>query len=141
MEIIQGAWWYEPGDRDKAMYQVRERIEQKAREERRVTGPINWRDLPPDSEELTDSPPVEFGPGTMCLLGEAMARPKYHVVTPLSGFTHELEKKDLETLRAETRKALDASFPFDRDRSNARVDAVINEIGPETAMKTLEERK
>lgn len=138
MAVIQGAWWYEPGGENDARREVRSRIRQKAEAENMVVGPVTWRDLPPDSDELNARPPERFGPGTRCLLGEAPARPRFHVVKPKSGFTHELEPKDLEALRGETRKALDISFPHDGDRSNARVDAIINEIGPETALKRLE---
>lgn len=137
MEIAQAAAWFAPGERLKAETMIRDAISAATIRRKLHAGPIEWRVVDVDSDELAARPPDGYGPGTQCLIGEAKTTQGYYIVEAKSGFTHELESKDLETLRAETRKALDAKFPHDRDRSNARVDAIINELGPQTALKVL----
>jgi hypothetical protein len=142
MEVIVAALWFnsdDPSEKASAKAGIQRAVAETAKRKQMNHGPIQYRVLEPDSDEITVSPPAKFGPGTKCLVGEAPAEQAYHVLRQVSGFTHELETKDLEALRAETRRSLDLVFPHDKDRSNARIDAVINEIGPETALRTLEE--
>lgn len=139
-KILTASLWFnadDPTEKESAKTGIRLAIDIAAQKQGMEHGPVSFRTLEPYDKEIATLPPPQFGPGTKCMVGEAKARPAFHVVKPKSGFTHELEAADLEILRAKTRQALDAAYPNDKDRSNARVDAIINEIGPETALKTL----
>lgn len=142
MEIAQSACWFDsndPAEREGAEEKIRNSIKAATIQRRLHAGPIEWRVIEPDSDELAVRPPKGSPLGVKCLIGEAKTAPGYYLVKKASGFTHELESKDLERLRAATRRALDICYPHDKDRSNMRVDAIINELGPETAPKTLGE--
>lgn len=85
-------------------------------------------------------PPVPdhiSGPDVRLLVGEAIV--KAWALTPREdpGFVADIEKDDLERLRAMTRKAHRKAKPRDPALTDRQCDQIINSLGPDAAVKTL----
>lgn len=140
MKTYEAALWFNganPEDKALAKRGIKDALKIIAVNEGYELGPVRWLDLPPDHSILAVEPPKEFKRGARCLVGEANGRPMNHIVTPVSGFTHELEAKDLQALRERTRLAHRGYYPVAEVLTDAECDEVINELGPETALECL----
>lgn len=78
------------------------------------------------------------GPAVRLLICEATI---VHVIPPAvvkaSGFVHDLDARDLARLRKITRRAYAKTHPGQPPLNDAECDAVIERVGPESALKTL----
>lgn len=104
-------------------------------------GPVNFTVLAPGDPRVPE-PPKEFQGTPRIMIGEAVVEKLVPVMlTDDIGFTQDLEDKDLETLRAITRRTHRLYHPFEKELTDEQADAIINEVGPETAMKSLRSGK
>jgi hypothetical protein len=94
----------------------------------------------PGQARVPQVPDHISGPGVRLLVCEAtvIASLKADIVKA-TGFVHDLDKRDLERLRQITRAAHQKHQPLERILTDAECDAVIEEIGPQSAMATLRE--
>jgi hypothetical protein len=94
----------------------------------------------PGEERVPPVPGHISGPGVRLLVCEAtvVASLKADIVKS-TGFVHDLDKRDLERLRQITRAAHQKAQPMERLLTDAECDAVIEEIGPQSALATVRE--
>lgn len=100
-------------------------------------GPIEFFVKRPGDDRVPPVPDRISGPDVRLLVAEAKLayRPNY-TIKPASGFTSDLTKEDLATLRKLTRQAHARSHPGDW-LSDTRCDQIIEALGPDVALKTL----
>lgn len=133
-EVIESAIWI-TGDES---HELRKRYEADVtlaiadlcREHGVIHGPIQWREKRPGTDRVPEVPDHIQGSRVRLLVAEATVTE----LVPQSSqgsFIANLEKKDLDRLRALTRKAAKQNL------SNEQCDAVIESIGPEAAIDTL----
>lgn len=138
---LQASLWYnanKPTERASAERGISDVIEMMAKELGLIRGPMRWIDLPPD--EVHIDPPEAFSRGVRYLEGVCPVVKKAHFLTEISGFTQELDKKDLERLREQTRMAHRNAYPREVALTDAEADDWINELGPEAAQLGLQRR-
>lgn len=85
-------------------------------------------------------PPPEFGGTPKLMVGEAViVKVRTFDIGVEVGFTQDLEEDDLAKLRKITQGAyLLSKPPGTKPLTDEQLDTIINEVGPETARKTLE---
>ncbi len=105
-----------------------------------VIGPLIWAEKQHGEDRVPRVPDHIAGPDVRLLVAEA------HVVCRMPDYTvgdgsfvHELDPADLARLREFTRHAHAWRNPGERRLTDAECDAVIERIGPETALRTLKE--
>lgn len=94
----------------------------------------------PGEDRVPPVPDHIHGPAVRLLVCEAtvVASLKADIVKS-AGFVQDLDKRDLERLRQITRAAHQKAQPMERMLTDAECDAVIEEIGPQSALATVRE--
>jgi hypothetical protein len=94
----------------------------------------------PGEDRVPPVPDHISGPGVRLLVCEAtvVASLKADIVRS-TGFVHDLDAKDLARLRRITRAAHQKAQPMERTLTDAECDAVIEQIGPQSALATVRE--
>jgi len=128
-DVVQAAMWFAtPEERVAAKQHIESELAQYW-----VVGPIEWAEKHPEDAGVPE-PPEGSPRSTRLLVAEATVLHLPMVVAE-GNFTAELEAKDLTRLRQITR---DACWRFQhRWLTDAECDAVINELGPDAALKAL----
>lgn len=98
-------------------------------------GPTRWSTKRPGEARVPPVPGDISGPNVQLLVVEATVVARRVVSTPRP-FTLELDRADLERLRALTRRGAAAAMCPER-LTDDECDSIINEVGPDTAMKAL----
>jgi hypothetical protein len=102
-----------------------------------LIGPVTFMVKRPGEDRVPKVPDHVHGPDVRLLVGEALVFERVtYTIRPATGFVHDLTKDDLEKLRRITRRAHRRAYPGDR-LSDAQCDAIIESLGPDTAVKTL----
>ncbi len=105
-----------------------------------VIGPLMWTEMRLGEDRVPKVPDQIAGPDVRLLVAEARVVCRMPDYTVAGGsFVDELEPADLARLRAITRRAHAWRKPGERRLTDAECDAVIERIGPETALRTLKE--
>jgi hypothetical protein len=104
-----------------------------------VMGPATFVEKLPGEDRVPQVPAHVSGPAVRLLVCEAhvVATGMGEAVTKATGFVYDLDRRDLERLRKITRRAYQRRHPEQAMLTDAECDAIIEEIGPESAIKTL----
>lgn len=103
-----------------------------------IIGLMRFTEKPPGAERMPQVPDHISGPNVRLLIGEAEVRPNPRPeIIKSSGFVADLDAKDLHRLRTLTREARAKQAPYAAILTDAQCDDIIEQIGPETALKTL----
>lgn len=114
---------------------VKAALDQKALAERAVLAPPQATTKYPGQDRVPLVPDHIQGPDVRLLVIEAVVLE----VRPIPGhFLNELDPRDLARLRRVTRKAHARQFPGQSAPTDRQCDALINDLGPESAMAALE---
>lgn len=104
-----------------------------------LMGPATFTEKQPGEDRVPPVPPAISGPAVRLLVCEArvaeVLRPQ--VAPAPGGFVHDLDRQDLERLRIITRNAYAKHHPGSNPLTDTECDAVIERIGPESALRTL----
>lgn len=91
----------------------------------------------PGEDRVPPVPAHISGPDVRLLVCEAtVLRPETQIVKS-TGFVHDLDAKDLARLRKITRRAYAKTHPGQAALNDPECDAIIERVGPESALKTL----
>jgi hypothetical protein len=91
----------------------------------------------PGEERVPQVPDHISGPGVRLLVCEAtVLRPETQIVRS-TGFVQDLDARDLASIRRITRRAYAKANPGQPPLNDIECDAVIERVGPESALKTL----
>lgn len=91
----------------------------------------------PGEDRVPQVPDHISGPDVRLLVCEArVLRPETQIVKS-TGFVQDLDAKDLARLRQITRRAYAKTHPGQARLNDAECDAIIERVGPESALKTL----
>lgn len=140
-EVIESAIWLS-GEENEQMIQafkdrVRINIDEEAKKWNVVVGPMTWVIKKPGDDRVPPVPDAIQGINVQLLVGEAMVLgPVKPVIMASSGFVYDLRREDLLLLRKITRKAHQRRQPGS-GLTDAQCDAVIEQLGPEAALRTL----
>jgi len=97
-----------------------------------------WTEKRPGEDRVPKVPAHISGPNVRLWVCEAcVAAPARPVIEKATGFVHDLDKRDLERLRALTREAHAAAWPTAPILTDAECDEVIERVGPGVALKRL----
>jgi hypothetical protein len=92
----------------------------------------------PGEDRVPPVPDHIAGPDVRLLICEArvaeLLKPE---IIKSTGFVHDLDERDLARLRRITRRAYAKTKPGQAALSDAECDAIIERVGPESALKTL----
>jgi hypothetical protein len=100
-----------------------------------LVGPITFTEKRPGEERVPQVPGHISGPDVRLLVAEAVVV-GFRSIGGGSSFLLDLEPRDLEKLRTITRRAHRKANPGE-ELSDAGCDYIINQIGPEAAMKAV----
>ncbi len=105
-----------------------------------VIGPLMWTEKRLGQNRVPKVPDEIAGPDVRLLVAEATVVCRVPEHTAAGGsFVHELDPADLARLRDITRHAHAWRKPGERRLTDAECDAVIEEIGPDSALRTLKQ--
>ena len=126
-DVVELRWWFN-GDEDKALSKryLSDAMAAMAFTDGVILGPVTFEVI--GVEDSTLPPPPDNFPGTpkcLCAISRIVG------LRSFSRFTMELEDEDLARLRGYTRMGAK------EDLSDEACDAIINEYGPEVALKTV----
>jgi len=140
-DVMEVSLWFnfeKPGEAEKAKEGIYKAFILTEEKHGVRLGPVDFEVLAPGDERVPE-PPGHFGGTPKLMLGFAIVEKLvYQTIGGNHGFTQDLEPDDLETLRALTRKAHKQHKPLAVPLTDEQADTVINEVGPETAMKSLD---
>lgn len=102
-------------------------------------GPVQFEVLAPGDERVPE-PPSHFSGTPKLMLGFAEVVKLTPSIGADVGFTHDLEPDDLDKLRQATQRAYFANRRGQKvpPLTNEQLDTIINEVGPEVALKSLQ---
>ncbi len=102
-----------------------------------MMGEAVYTEKRPGEDRVPPVPDHISGPDVRLLVCEAcVLRPETKIVKA-TGFVADLDAKDLARLRKITRRAYAKTHPGQAPLNDAECDAVIERVGPESALKTL----
>lgn len=102
-----------------------------------LTAPT-WTEKLPGEDRVPPVPAHISGPAVRLLICEARVDgPAKPVIVKATGFTADLDARDLGRLRAITRRVHRRLQPADGTLSDAECDEIIEQVGIESALKTL----
>ena len=142
---LNAAVWYDADaekQRTTAEQMCRHAMHRAMEEYRVILGPLRWADKAP-GEEGVPVPVIEdrdtaLGRPLLLVCEADVVAMKPQIVLALGGFVNELDANDLARLRKATRDAHRKANPGAPALTDMECDAVINEIGPRAAMRTLQ---
>jgi hypothetical protein len=139
-QMVESAIWLS-GEETEQMIQawkdrVRENTDQTAKNFNVEVGPFTWVIKYPGDDRVPPVPDHIKGIDVKLLVGEASVIAKKTVIHKQSGFVYELTNEDRKLLHRITRKAFAKRQPGSK-LSDQHCDAVIEQLGPEAALKTL----
>lgn len=136
-EVFETAIWMTgeeaPELKERFIEDVRAYLAEVAERDGVVIGPLVMCEKSPGDDRVPPVPDTIQGPAVKLLVGEATVVAVHPAIAPWS-FVLDLDKKDLHRLREITRQA--APGPL----SDEECDEIIDEIGVETAVRTLREQ-
>lgn len=139
-DTLATALWYNP-EREHEYARAREGVEEglrlTAESEGFLLGPVAYESVGPEDPRLP-APPKHMRHSVKALIGEAEVlcrKPVFRLEE--RRFVGELERRDLERLRAITRRRHAERFPGADPLSDDACDDIIEEIGPEAAFDAL----
>ncbi len=103
-----------------------------------VMTPLRWATLLPGEDNVPEVPDHIQGPAVCLLVGEADV---VAVAVDSGFFLTELEPRDLARLRRVTREAYGRQFPQYGNLTDRQCDTLINDLGPDAAVASLESGK
>ena len=98
--------------------------------------PLRWATKQISDERVPEVPDHIQGPDVRLLVAEADVME--NVTKDISRFLSELEPRDLVRLRRVTRDAYARQWPGQTVLTNRQCDTLINDLGPEAALASLE---
>ena len=103
-----------------------------------LMGAPTYSEKLPGEDRVPPVPDGLTGPAVRLLICESrVVEALAPQVVRSSGFVHDLDRRDLERLRRITRRAYSRTHPGQARLTDAECDAIIEEIGPDSAIKTL----
>lgn len=102
-----------------------------------VMGAPVFTEKRPGGDRVPQVPDHISGPDVRMLVCEAVVVAERSLIVKSSGFVQDLDAVDLARLREVTRRAHQRAKPLEMPLTDAQCDAVIEELGPTTALKTL----
>lgn len=106
-----------------------------------ILGPVIWSEKLPGEERVPPVPNHIAGPNVRLLVAEARVVGLVANMNNPVGFVHDLEPDDLAILRRVTRRQYEAQYPGHARLTDQQTDTLINDLGPEAALDTLESLK
>lgn len=100
-------------------------------------GPISWEEKRPWDDRVPKVPDHIHGPDVRLLVATAEIIADVGIKIEKPGFCHDLEEKDLALLRHITRREYKNNYPGNAELTDRQCDTIINDLGPEAAVKTL----
>ena len=142
-DVLEAAIWLDGREtaEHRALYEadLREQLARAGDLHGMVIGPLMWTEKGVGEDRVPTVPGQIAGPDVRLLVAEArvVCRLPDYTIAGFS-FVDELDPADLARLRRITRAAHASRNPGHR-LTDAECDAVIDEIGPETALRTLKQ--
>ncbi len=136
-ETIQAALWLDGTETPKQILRFRRETAGAMLELGVTLTPLRWTERPPGGEGMPPVPDHLQGPDVRLLVGEADVVGVVEV-KDISRFLADLAPRDLARLRRVTREAYCTQFPGRRDLTNPQCDTLINDLGPDAAVASLE---
>ena len=112
-----------------------------------ILGPVIWTEKKPGDDRVPPVPNHIAGPNVRLLVAEArvvalLRAPRFAGLALRSlgeaGFVHELEPDDHALLRRIARRQYELQYPGHDRLTDRQCDTLINDLGPEAALETLQ---
>ncbi len=136
---LEAALWYNPlhpQEIASAKDGIRKAVQSIAEQYQLIVGPVEWTDFAPGDARIPDPPP-HMPRGVRLMLGEAEVLAQIEAPAAPKPFVDDLERVDLVRLRTITRDAYARNYPDAPALTDAQCDEVIEQIGPESAMRAV----
>jgi len=135
-DVYEAALWYnseKPTERLEAEHGVRVAMSR----ESVALSPITFKDMTPGEDRVPEVPPHFTGQPRLLVGSATVARIYQKAMDSAPGFIHDLDVKELLSLRKITRRVHSKRWPRASTLTDPQCDAIINELGPQAALKTL----
>lgn len=129
--------WFMPGGKKNAKHTILDGLQQVSDEHGVRFGYVRWSEMNWDDPGVPD-PPTHMARGCKVLQGEAKVI-GFKPQLVQQSFIADLDPKDLAWLRSITRAAHRKDYPAAPALTDEQCDAIIEEIGPTSAMNALRE--
>jgi hypothetical protein len=103
-----------------------------------ILGPVIWAEKQPGDDRVPPVPEHIAGPNVRLLVAEARVIGLVANINNPVGFVHDLEPDDHALLRRITRRQYEVQYPGQLRLTDRQCDTLINDLGPDAALATLQ---